>query len=175
MKKWMTTFAVLAAAMMLVAQAGPDVVTRGRGVAENAEGKKGEFNFEAAKSTRNNVAVVRGNFSFSTGTPDGPRVTIRGNVNRLARNGNVAEFGGEGVIVVRTAQGQRETRGRFSVRVQDNKLPTNTDPAAVKDTFAVRFATPQNADFFGWGGNANNGFAQVIRGDIAVGPNAPTP
>lgn len=165
--------AALALVIAAYAQPTPVAFANGRGIAQNAEGRRAEFGFEAAKFEGSTGPVVRGNFNFAIPGPNNTRmVGVRCRVERLTRNGDLAEFGGPGVLVRRTANGNfEEVRGIVQVRVEDKKARNNDDPAAPKDTFAVRVMGPNSTVAFAWGQASNTaGWAQVVRGDIAVGP-----
>ncbi len=134
---------------------------RGRGEVTNRENAKGTFSFNAARFLRNNEEVVNGMVEFGTRSRE-RAVTIQGRVQRLAVNGErkVAEFAGEGVLIVRTPRGVERVQGRFQARAVDRRQNGQGDP----DVFSILFEGPNNVRFE-FGGN-------VTRGEVTVKPRA---
>lgn len=158
------------AAMAVVALAQPVIIaaTHGRGVAENADGKRAEFRFEARKANVDGTVRTGGNFEFSTavGTTaqNSRRIMIRTReIAQLGATIPVAEFSGPGVMVIRNANGRtEEVRGRVEVMVRDEVIPGQPNPNNEADDIRVRFVRPNSTnDPFVWEGS-------VKRGDIVV-------
>ncbi len=156
-------------AAIAIAQPAPIAATHGRGVAENADGKRAEFRFEVRKADFNGTVRTNGNIEFNTavGTAaSARRITIRTReIMNLGVNGNVAEFGGPGVMVIRNSNGRvEEVRGRITVRVQDDVVPGQPNPNNDNDDFKITFARQNSTAPYIWEG-------MVKRGDIVVRTN----
>lgn len=134
----------------------------GRGMAQEPSGRRAEFDFEVVKRTFGDSVRLNGRFLFDSsmvveGRP--ARVTIRmGELVRLDRGGNVCEFSGRAVLVLRRGDATREIRGIVQVRVADRRVEGQGEP----DQIAVRFiAGNANQPMFSFAGT-------VARGDIVV-------
>ncbi|NUL82774.1 MAG: hypothetical protein HUU60_08650 [Armatimonadetes bacterium] len=134
----------------------------GRGTAMSENNRRGEFDFTAMKQVCGDVTRIGGNLSFveMASNVTGRHVEIRlPNVREFHSDGNVAEFSGPGVMILRTRDGLRRFEGIVHARVQDNRRPGG---AGKPDTITLRFV--------GNSANAAYSFAgSVGRGDIVVG------
>lgn len=177
--------ATLGVAAIAIAQA-PAVlaVTHGEGVAQSANNRRAEFNFEVVKRATTNTAepAVRGRFRLDTVSPN-PAERIRvitERVNLFDVANNVGEFSGPGMVVRNTPNGPQRVEGKVMVRVVDNWNPTpGTTPQPggdrPRDTIQVRVVRPNPTA----GGNPVVLFefqGQVMRGNLVVRvPQAPNP
>jgi hypothetical protein len=86
-------------------------------------------------------------------------VLIEGRAHRYAGHENVAEFGGEGVLVARTHEGPVRHHGHWVVRAADNRRPEGHRDRP--DQFKIRFNIANSTGFYEFEG-------AVLRGDIVV-------
>lgn len=161
-------FIVLVSLGSIAFAQGPGVhVAKGEGAARTEDGRHGQFRFEAKKAVRpNGTSEVGGSLTFRSETPATPTQPARlvvielPRVQRFGSTENVAEFGGPGVISIRTRQGVTRHQGKVGVRVEDNRRPTDPNQAR-PDVFGIKFEVPNTNHTYEFLG-------KVGRGDIAV-------
>lgn len=139
-KKTLVVGLVVAAAALAVAQAGRALVSHGRGGLVNEFGARAEFDYEVGATLRGDRIQKRGRFTFAGPFGDGnlARTQIRmRDLLEMRVDGNVAEFVGNGTMVVRRGRQVEDFRGQFMVRVQDRRNREN--PTGDPDTLAIRF------------------------------------
>ncbi len=152
----------LALASIALAQNAGVQGARGEGAARSEDGRVGKFRFEVKKSQRpGGEPVVGGNMRFESEPPtrEGRHVLIEGRALRYAGRENVAEFGGPGIIVIRSGEHHVRHEGHWMSRVVDNRRPE-----AVRlrpDQFRIRFEVANSDVFYEFEG-------AVLRGDLAV-------
>lgn len=164
-KRFFLAIPLMVAALALAQNAGV-VGAKGEGIARSEDGRTGKFAFQMAKATRpNGESKIEGRLRFESNVPNvgdrpGRHVVIEmGNARVLGKHENVVEFGGPGMIIVRTHDGVVRKEGRVSVRVQDRKRPdANRDR---QDLFRIRFDVANSDGFYQFDG-------AVARGDIQV-------
>ncbi|MFN8219458.1 MAG: hypothetical protein U0S12_04925 [Fimbriimonadales bacterium] len=138
MTKKLLTFGALAVAAVAAYAVIVDGAI-GRGVAVNADGVRGRFDFHVRKVVDGDRTRVLGGGTFGiSNREDARRLAITFMADRFAVNGTVAEFGGPGLRVVWANGVRREVRGRVSVRVNDRFRDGAGDP----DQFAIGFDAP---------------------------------
>lgn len=136
----------------------------GRGVAQNADNIRGNFDFEISKRRgENGQPVYRGRLAFRSENAR-EHVVTEINMAQLRSaafvvNTKVSEFGGTGVLVRRTAAGVRRTEGRLAVRVQDRKIEGVGEP----DLFRIEFFNAANTRLYRFD-------ARVVDGNLTVRP-----
>lgn len=140
---------------------------RGEGAARSEDGRIGQFRFEVAKSVRpNGEPIIQGAMRFQSEVPGnaehlGRLILIEGRAARFAKAERVAEFGGPGVLVVKTRSETVRLEGRWSSRVVDNRGPL--EARGTPDGFAIHFDVANSDRTYDFRG-------PVLRGDIVVYP-----
>ncbi|MBX7135654.1 MAG: hypothetical protein K1X67_23550 [Fimbriimonadaceae bacterium] len=136
----------------------------GRGVAQNGDNIRGNFDFEVVKQRREgSEPVVRGRLAFRSEVPAQRVVTeinlVRPREAAFVVNTKVCEFTGPAVMVRRSAEGVRRTEGRIAVRVQDRRIEGQGEP----DLYRVEFFNAANTRLYRFDG-------RVISGNLTVRP-----
>ncbi len=149
-------------AMSLAAVAQRNVIesASGRGRAVNSDRVHSFFGFEVARVHDDHGDHLVGHLRFASRTD---RATVEIGMGAPARLGinadtKVAEFGGDGRMVVRTHDGMHHFAGHVAVRVQDRRHGQKGDP----DTFRIMFDGDHDVHY------AFDGM--VDEGDIIVRP-----
>lgn len=165
MKVRLTILACLAALLVVGAAVAQNTAAaaHGRGVAGNEQNVRGTFNFEVARRPREGggTPVIAGRLTFRSQHPT-ERVVTEVTMTQILQlafaNPKVSEFGGRGVLVRRSPNGEpRRFEGRLSVRVQDRRTNGRGEP----DLFRIQFWSADNRQLL----NFN---ARVLDGDIVV-------
>lgn len=166
MLKRFLTATPLAFVALALAQNATVIGAKGEGLARSEDGRNGKFKFNMAKAARPNGAFrIEGQLRFesnvapNTGNPGRHVVIEMGDAKQLSKENKVVEFGGPGVIVVRTRDGVVRHEGRVSVRVEDRR--SVDQKLGMPDYFRIGFAVQNSDAFFRFDG-------KVVRGDILV-------
>ena len=131
----------------------------GRGVATNADGVNGSFDFHVRKITHEGQTRVLGGGKFGISNRDEHRrLAIVFHAARFASTEHTAEFGGPGIRIVWANGVRREVRGLVVVRVADNHREGSGDP----DGYAISFNAEGTAHDFGFRGNVTRGALSVF-------------
>lgn len=161
-KLWLALPMIIASAAL--AQNAGIHGAKGEGAARSADGRIGRFLFDVEKRVRpNGEATVEGRIRFESEaantTFDARHILIEGKALEYASRENVAEFGGRGMLVVRSRAGVTRHEGRFGCRVADNRDPRADN--ARPDGFRIRFNVANSDRVFEFDG-------AVLRGDLVV-------
>lgn len=137
---------------------------KGEGAARTQDGRVGRFLFDVQKRIRpNGEATVDGRIRFESEAAntslDARHILIEGKAVEYGSRENVAEFGGPGLLVVRSRTGVTRHEGRFACRVVDNRNQ-NSDRNR-PDAFRIHFNVANSDRVFEFEG-------AVLRGDIVV-------
>jgi hypothetical protein len=157
--------AILMVSLALAAQAGVVQGAHGQGAARTADNRVGEYDFEVQKATRGSETRLGGRLMFaSSSLVNNQRVQVRINLRQLMAldtAGNVCEFGGTAVMLVRTAGGAHEIRGNIQVRVQDNR--NREHPNGEPDKFRIHFQQHEGNLTYDFDGKTTRGDLSVFR------------
>ncbi|MFY9234785.1 MAG: hypothetical protein WAO58_10045 [Fimbriimonadaceae bacterium] len=136
----------------------------GKGAAQDARGRIGEFDFEVVKRTMGDRTELGGRFVFQTlGVVDGHHVRITIRLHELTglvtnRDHRTAQIAGNGVMIIRRGDRSEEIRGSIRATFADRR--SREHPDAPHDLISVGFSQGTRG-MFGFEGG-------VIRGDIRV-------
>jgi hypothetical protein len=166
MRKFIWAAISLALVSLALAQVVMLQGAKGEGAARAEDGRIGLFRFDVKKYfLASGRTEVDGPLRFESGptaTSHDPRHVVieMAHARHFGKHENVAEFGGPGVMAIRTADGVHHREGRVVVRVQDNRRPTDPN-FEHPDTFAIKFYVTNTDIVFGFAG-------RVLRGDLMV-------
>lgn len=164
-KKLMIVSSVIIASVALAWDASVGGA-KGRGVAVNADGLRGAFNFEVKKATRaNGEPEVGGKFVWEARVP-ATNTSIRIEMPRcreFGANERVAEFGGPAVMVVKRGNESKRFEGPLAVRVVDDR-PKNAPPSSeLRDKIRINFRALRSDVTYNFEGLVREGDIEVWR------------